>query len=241
MGTRAAPKGAAPPVTDRGRTEGDLEHEIARHRRGRVPRGLRRSHALLAATTLFLEHGYRGTSMEELATRCGISKPVLYDLVGSKEQLFTDVMTAAAAELADRITEAVEAETDPARRLYAGALAFFRFAAERHPAWRTLLAPGLAPGGSQIERLRSHQVDQLTHLLTQVGLTDVPLDPDRARLAARAITGANEAIAVWWQRAADSDGQRRPSAQTLAEFVTTLFAPGLAGLTSHPTADTEES
>lgn len=219
------------PVTDGGLTEVDLAAEIERHRRGQVPAELRRSHALLAATTLFLAHGYRATSMDDLAKRCGISKPVLYDLVGSKEQLFADVMDRAADELADRVATAVADEVDLTEKMEAGALAFFEFVEERRDAWHTLLAPGAAPLGTEMDHLRARQVRQIAQLLTT---TTNPagdrIDPIEAEMVAHAITGASEALAAWWQlestAAATTPGER-PSAQSLASWVTTLFAPGL--------------
>ncbi|HET8930233.1 MAG TPA: TetR/AcrR family transcriptional regulator [Acidimicrobiales bacterium] len=222
------------PVTDGGLTEVDLAAEIERHRRGQVPAELRRSHALLAATALFLAHGYRATSMDDLATRCGISKPVLYDLVGSKEQLFTDVMARAADELADRVATAVDDEVDLTGKMEAGALAFFEFIEERRDAWHTLLAPGAAPLGTEMDHLRARQVRQVARLLTtSANPAGDPIDSIEAEMVAHAITGASEALAAWWQldcAAAGTTSGSRPSAESLASWVTTLLTPGLRAL-----------
>lgn len=37
---------------------------------------------------LFLEHGYKGTSMDSIAKAAGVSKPVVYDCFESKAELF---------------------------------------------------------------------------------------------------------------------------------------------------------
>src|SRR5689334_17478797 len=84
-----------------------LESDVAAYPRGRVPREVRRRHVIALATELFVERSYDGTSMDELARRAGVSKPVVYDLVGSKEELFRDVMTVEAEELSRRISSAV--------------------------------------------------------------------------------------------------------------------------------------
>jgi AcrR family transcriptional regulator len=226
-------------VVDRGLTEADLAAEIARHRRGQVPAGLRRAHALMAATALFLARGYRATSMDDVAERCGISKPVLYDLVGSKEQLFADVMARAADELAERVAAAVADEADLAAKMHAGSLAFFAFVEERSDAWRTLLAPGAAPLGTEMDRLRARQVRQVADLLTATAdPTSDRVDAIQAEMVAHAITGASEAIAAWWQldRAASTHAtpsattEPRPTAESLASWVTTLLIPGLRAL-----------
>jgi AcrR family transcriptional regulator len=40
------------------------------------------------ALELFLERGYRGTSMEAIASAAGVTKPVVYDCFASKAELF---------------------------------------------------------------------------------------------------------------------------------------------------------
>jgi TetR/AcrR family transcriptional repressor of mexJK operon len=45
-----------------------------------------------AATTLFLRHGYLGTSMDQIAAFAGVSKPTVYKFFPDKEQLFTAIV-----------------------------------------------------------------------------------------------------------------------------------------------------
>jgi len=45
-----------------------------------------------AATTLFLRHGYLGTSMDQIAAFAGVSKPTVYKFFPDKEQLFTTIV-----------------------------------------------------------------------------------------------------------------------------------------------------
>ena len=42
---------------------------------------------------MFQQLGYRGTSVDELCQRCGITKPTLYYYFGNKETLFIQVLT----------------------------------------------------------------------------------------------------------------------------------------------------
>ena len=52
----------------------------------------KRTAILDAATTAFLQNGYVGTSMDDVATRAGVSKPTVYSHFADKGELFTAVV-----------------------------------------------------------------------------------------------------------------------------------------------------
>src|SRR3954454_866046 len=111
---------------------------VSDYAHGRVPRAVRQRQLLDLAERLFAERGFRGASMDELARRAGVTKPVIYDLVGAKEDLYRRSVTGAADELARRVSIAVAAEDDRAGRLRAGGLAFFGFVADHRDSWAVL-------------------------------------------------------------------------------------------------------
>lgn len=83
-----------------------------RSSRGR-PRDVRKNSAILeAASHLFLEQGFDGTSMDGVARRAGVSKQTVYSHFSSKEQLFGESIHAAIAEYyPDRALAAVGTHT----------------------------------------------------------------------------------------------------------------------------------
>lgn len=54
--------------------------------------GNKRLAILEAARRLFLDQGYDGTSMDDVATEAGVSKPTVYRYFADKEQLFTEIV-----------------------------------------------------------------------------------------------------------------------------------------------------
>jgi TetR/AcrR family transcriptional repressor of mexJK operon len=61
-------------------------------------RSARKRQAIVeAATALFLEHGYQGTSMDDIAALAAVSKQTVYKNFADKQQLFSDIVLGAAA------------------------------------------------------------------------------------------------------------------------------------------------
>jgi AcrR family transcriptional regulator len=57
-----------------------------------IPRGERtRTEILQAASTLFIKHGFHGTSMRQIAEQAGIALGGIYNHFSSKEEIFTAV------------------------------------------------------------------------------------------------------------------------------------------------------
>jgi TetR/AcrR family transcriptional repressor of mexJK operon len=63
------------------------------HKPRRVPRSAR-DVILKAATEVFIEHGFTGSSIDHIAARAGVSKPTIYSHFDGKEKLFVAILNA---------------------------------------------------------------------------------------------------------------------------------------------------
>ncbi|HEY7013464.1 MAG TPA: TetR/AcrR family transcriptional regulator [Streptosporangiaceae bacterium] len=87
---------AAPPGTRPAGEDGQPGGRSARKRRAIVE----------AAAGLFLDHGYQGTSMDEIAALAAVSKQTVYKNFSDKEKLFSYIVLGAAAR-ADEFIQAL--------------------------------------------------------------------------------------------------------------------------------------
>lgn len=190
--------------------------------RRRVTRAEREQQILDAAVDVFGRLGYANASMDTVAERVGVTKPVLYTHFGSKEGLLLACISRARAELLGATTAAAAAAEGPEQMLRDGTRAFFDYLDQRAPAWNLLYAEaGVA--AEALEEVRAQQTDFISGLLVA---QSPGLDPQRLAGWAQVIVGACERLAVW-------RGQNPlVSAEQATNYLMELVWPGLAG--RHP-------
>jgi AcrR family transcriptional regulator len=188
---------------------------------GRVPRPVRERQLLELAEQLFAERGYGGASMDELARRAGVTKPVVYELFGSKDGVFEACVERSIERLREDVVAAVHSHSEPAERLRAGGIAFLRFAAGNRVAWDLMSMGGRF--AEQARAVRSSQADLIRDLMAEIAAEDA--DPRELEVAAHADNAAYEGVAHWmWEHP-------EVSIEQLADWVVQLLLPGLRRFT----------
>jgi AcrR family transcriptional regulator len=190
-------------------------------RHGRVPRDVRERQLLELAEQLFAERGYGGTSMEELAGRAGVTKPMVYELFGSKDGVFRACVDRAVGQMARSVAEAVRAEAEPEARVRAGGLAFLRFAADNRVAWDLMSMGGqFAQQAVDIRRGQAELIHELMRELAPQGVDERELEA-----AAWAVTAAYEGLAHWVWEHPDV------ALEEAGDWIVALLMPGLRRFT----------
>ena len=198
--------------------------EAAQHiegfRHGRVPREVRERQLVELGEQLFAERGFAKASMDELARRAGVTKPVIYELFQSKEGLFRACLEALALRLAEQIADAARAEDEPEARLRAGGLAFLRFASENRVAYELLYEGRFSDAAVSVRRRQAAMILELMREIAPAGV-----DQRELEVAAHAVNSAYEGVAHWMWEHPDVSVER------LADWTVELLLPGLRRFT----------
>jgi AcrR family transcriptional regulator len=169
-----------------------------------MSRAAREQQLLDVAEETFAEQGYTETTMEQIAARAGITKPVIYDHFGSKERLLAAVVARNRHELLGAGGLALTAlgpRAEPLACFRAGVTAFVEFYGRNRDSFRTYQQQTaiLATAGGDTELLRQAQAADLADRLRLL-----PPFPDvsaEARLGlAEIVLATNERATAWWLR-----------------------------------------
>lgn len=191
--------------------------------RRRLPRLEREQQLLEVAEEVFAARGLRMASMQEIALRAGVSKPVLYDHFGSKDGLVVACIRRARGQLLEDIPAAVVGAVEPREVLEAGIAAFFRFVESHGQVWFMLIGESSLAGtaAAELETIRRQQAGYVAQRLQ----ADFPAAPrDDVEAIAEAIVGACERVALWRRDRPDV------SAAVASRNLVNLLWGGLASL-----------
>src|SRR2546426_471924 len=99
-------------------------------RPSRLTASARRAQLIEVGRSLFAERGYEAASVEEIAERAKVSKPIVYEHFGGKEGLYAVIIDREMERIVARITEAISSGL-PRERLERAALAFLTYVKEQ--------------------------------------------------------------------------------------------------------------
>lgn len=193
----------------------------------RLPAPERRRQLLDVALEVFADGGFHRTSMDNIADRAGVTKPVLYQHFQSKRALYRELLEDTGRQLQDSILAATATARNPHSQVEAGFAAYFGFVQDHQNAFNLLFG-----GGSRRDAEFADTVIEVEELLTdaleQVIGEDVPtLDPGQRKLVARAIVGLAEHTGRQWIR-----DDLEPPAEVIAHRLASFLWYGLRGVGS---------
>ena len=196
--------------------------------RSRMTGPQRREQLLEVGRKLFAAKGFEGTSVEEIAAKAGVSKPVVYEHFGGKEGLYAVVVDRELRTLLDGINVALRVETTSRGLLEAAALALLDYIEGSTDGFRILVrdSPAGQSTGS-FASLISDVATQVEHLLA-AEFKSRKLDPKTAPLYAQMLVGMVALTGQWWL-----DSPKFKKVDVAAHLVN-LAWNGLSGLEAKP-------
>lgn len=196
-------------------------------RRSRMTSAARREQLLQVGRSLFAERGFEATSVEEIASKAGVSKPVVYEHFGGKEGLYAVIVDREMQKLLGMIEGALT-EDHPRRLLEQAALALLTYIEDDTDGFRIMVRD--SPVATSTGTFASLIVDiagQVEHLLASE-FKARGLDAKFAPMYSQMLVGMVALTGQWWVDV------RKPKKAEVAAHLVNLSWNGLRGLEAKP-------
>ena len=184
----------------------------------------RRNQLVHVGRAVFAEKGYEGTSVEEIAERAKISKPIVYEHFGGKEGLYAVIVDREMEYVIEQISEAIGTGT-PRDRIEGAALAFMRYVQERPDGFAVLKRD--SPSNSGLANLLAEVAQRVGNVL-RAEFKKAGYDPRAAPLYAQALIGMVTFVGQWWEE------NSKMSPEEAASHISALAWMGLRHLPKRP-------
>lgn len=186
----------------------------------------RREQLISVGRAAFAELGFDGASVEEIAARAGVSKPVVYEHFGGKEGLYAVVIDRELVALEKVITESLETGSWR-ERIERAVVAILTYVEEQTDGFLILVRDSKPGDERSFSTLLNTAVNQVAHILGEA-FEHRGLDPELATLYGQALVGMVATTAQWWL------DEREPSRATVAAHIVNLCWNGLSGMQAAP-------
>ena len=187
----------------------------------------RRAQLLDVGRSVFAERGFEATSVEEIAARAKITKPVVYEHFNGKEGLYAVIVDREVRSLLQRITESLEGD-HPRALLEQAAYSFLSYIEDEPEGFRILVRD--SPVTSATGTLASVIGDiamQVEYILRDE-FKQRGFDTKLSSLYSQALVGMVALVGQWWLDAGD------PKKKDVAAHLVNLAWNGLSNLEKKP-------
>jgi AcrR family transcriptional regulator len=192
----------------------------------------RREQLIDIARRLFAERGFDGASVEEIAARAEVSKPVVYEHFGGKEGLYAVVVDREVLRLLDMMRAALTSG-HPRELLEQAAFALLDYIEQSSDGFRILVRDSpLGSSSGSFVSIISDIATRVEHILA-AEFKARGFDTKAAPMYAQMLVGMVGTTGQWWLDA------RKPSKEVVAAHLVNLAWHGLSGLEHKPTLKTK--
>jgi AcrR family transcriptional regulator len=187
----------------------------------------RREQLIGVSRALFAEKGFDGTSIEEIAAKAKVSKPVVYEHFGAKEGIYAVVVDREMQRLLSMVTQSL-VDAPPRLKLERAALAMLQYIEESSEGFRILVRDSHAASGTgTFASLISEIARQVEDVLAEAAAAH-GYDPHYAPMYAQMLVGMVALTGQWWLDV------RKPPREEVAAHLVNLAWNGLNRLDPNP-------
>jgi AcrR family transcriptional regulator len=188
----------------------------------------RRLQLLDVGRAVFAERGYEAASVEEIAARAKITKPIVYEHFSGKEGLYAVVVDREVQALIQRITDSLVGD-HPRTLLEQAAMAFLTYIEDEPQGFRILVRD--SPVASSTGTLASVIGDIATQVeyIMRNEFKSRGFDTKLSPLYSQALVGMVALVGQWWL------DEGNPKREVVAAHLVNLAWNGLKGLEMKPT------
>jgi len=195
--------------------------------RVRMTGAQRRQQLLDVGRALFAERGFEATSIEEIAVRAKVSKPVVYEHFGGKEGLYAVVVDREMQRLLAKFVSALQGEK-PRELLEQAALVLLDYIEDDTDGFRILIRDSpVASTTGTFSSLISEIASQVEYIL-EGQFKARGFETELAGLYSQALVGMVALTGQWWLEV------RKPGKHEVAAHLVNLAWNGLSHLEGTP-------
>ncbi|WP_284252497.1 TetR/AcrR family transcriptional regulator [Litorihabitans aurantiacus] len=188
----------------------------------------RREQLLDVGRALFAERGFQATSVEEIAARADVSKPVVYEHFGGKEGMYAVIVDREVERLTSVLTTALAPTRHPKVIVESAALALLDYIESNTDGFRILVRDSpVAQATGTFSSLIGDVATQVEHLLADQ-FASRGLSTTSAPMYAQMLVGMIALTGQWWLEA------RSPDKREVAAHLVNLAWNGLGQLQAGP-------
>lgn len=163
---------------------------------------------------MFVEQGYHAASMDEIAERAGVSKPVLYQHFPGKLDLYLALLETSCDTVIDGVKTALASTTDNRKRVQATMELWYDYVADQGEAFRLVFESDLTSDPSVREQV-DRVIEESASAVAEVIAEDTGLPKAASHLLAVSLVGMGHVGARNWL-SADSSLTRDEAVQLVA-------------------------
>lgn len=194
----------------------------------RLPKAQRREQLMDTARSVFVDQGYHAASMEDIADRAGVSKPLLYQHFPGKLDLYLAILDSGIDSLLATSDASLTNITDNKQRVRATIRSYLEFVDDPDGAYRLVFSSDLT-NEPEVRARMAHLDKEVIRRIAAVIKEDTGLSESQAQLLGAGLHGLAQVASTAWL------GNPDINRDEAVELLSSLAWRGISGFPlSHP-------